>query len=310
MTAPPLKVCIMPDTHDAYRRAVTGGGGRLVSADAEPDVLIWSRHGAPDMLATTVRELPSIRWVQLPAAGVEDFFRSGAVKSREDVVWTSAKGAYAEPVAEHAHALVLALLRRLPERLRATSWGEQAGASLHRKSVLIVGGGGVAHEFARLLTVYSTATTVIRRRPLPMPHAERVLTMEYLHRELAHADVIVLAAALTPETYGMFSEVEFALLKPQAVVVNVARGGLIVTEHLVEALESGRIAGAAVDVTDPEPLPDGHPLWTLDNAIVTPHTADTLDMIVPLLARRIEENLKRFAAGQQLVGTIDHAEGY
>jgi phosphoglycerate dehydrogenase-like enzyme len=310
MTAAPLKVCIMPDTYDAYRQAVTGGGGCLVGPDGEPYVLIWSRHGDPDLLARTVRELRSIRWVQLPAAGVEDFFRSGAVKSREDIVWTSAKGAYAEPVAEHALALVLALLRRLPERLRATSWGQQAGTSLHRKRVLIVGGGGVAQEFSRLLTVYSTATTVIRRRPLPVPHAERVLTMEYLHRELADADVIVLAAALTPETYGMLSEVEFALMKPHTVVVNVARGGLIVTDHLVDALESRRIAGAAVDVTDPEPLPDGHPLWTLDNAIVTPHTADTIDMIVPLLAKRIEENVKRFAAGHQLVGRVDHAEGY
>ncbi|MDV3127658.1 hydroxyacid dehydrogenase [Mycobacterium sp. 21AC1] len=310
MTAVPLRVSIMPDAVSAYEQAVTGGGGVLVGTGDEPEVLIWSRHGAPDVLASTVTELQSIRWVQLPAAGVEDFFRSGAVKSREDVVWTSAKGAYAEPVAEHAHALVLALLRQLPERLRAKTWGQQAGTSLHRKRVLIVGGGGIGKELARLLTVYSTATTVIRRRPLPIPHVQRVLTMEHLHRELPDAEVVVLAAALTPETYGMFSEVEFALMNPRAVLVNVARGGLVVTDHLVDALESGRIAGAAVDVTDPEPLPNGHPLWSLDNAIVTPHTADTIEMIVPLLAKRIEENLIRFATGQQLVGTINRAEGY
>ncbi|MGV9800631.1 NAD(P)-dependent oxidoreductase [Mycobacterium sp. NPDC003449] len=310
MTAHPLKVSIMPDTVAAYERAVTGGGGTLVDTGEHPDVLIWSRHGAPDVLARTVSELRSIRWVQLPAAGVEDFFRSGAVRARGDVIWTSAKGAYAEPVAEHAHALILALLRRLPERLRATGWGEQAGSSLHRKRVLIVGGGGIGRELARLLTVYSTTTTVIRRRPLPVPDAHRVLTMEHLHRELPDAEVVVLAAALTPETYGMFSEVEFALMNPRAMFVNVARGGLVVTDHLVDALESGRIAGAAVDVTDPEPLPDGHPLWTLGNTIVTPHTADTIEMIVPLLARRIEQNLVRFAAGQQLIGTIDSAEGY
>lgn len=305
-----LKVCILPDHHPAYEQAVLGAGAKLVDPDGRPDVLIWSRHGAPDVLAGSVAELDTVRWVQLPAAGVEDFFRAGAVTSRDDVVWTSAKGAYAEPVAEHAHALILALLRRLPERLRATSWGSQAGTSLHRKRVLIVGGGGIGCELARLLTVYSTETTVIRRRDLPVPHSSRVLTMEHLHRELPHAEVVVLAAALTPETHGMFSEAEFALMRSDAILVNVARGGLVVTDDLVEALESGAIAGAAVDVTDPEPLPAGHALWTIDNAIVTPHTADTIEMIVPLLARRIEENLVRFAAGHALIGTIDRAEGY
>jgi D-3-phosphoglycerate dehydrogenase len=91
--------------------------------------------------------------------------------------------------------------------------------------------------------------------------------MEHLHRELPHADVVVLAGALTPETHGLFSEAELALMSPDAIMVNVARGGLIVTDDLFEALESGAIAGAAVDVTDPEPLPAGHALWTMDNAI-------------------------------------------
>lgn len=309
MTAP-LKVCILPDQYPAYAQAVLGAGAKLVDTDDRPDVLIWSRHGAPDVLTSTVAELDSVRWVQLPAAGVEDFFRAGAVTSRDDVVWTSAKGAYAEPVAEHAQTLILALLRRLPERLRASSWGSQAGTSLHRKRILIVGGGGIAHELARLLTVFGTETTVIRRRQLPVPHVSRVLTMEHLHRELPHADVVVLAAALTPETHGLFSEAEFALMNSDAILVNVARGGLVVTDDLVDALESGAIAGAAVDVTDPEPLPAGHPLWSMDNALVTPHTADTIEMIIPLLAQRIEENLIRFAAGRPLVGTIDRAEGY
>jgi phosphoglycerate dehydrogenase-like enzyme len=309
MTAP-LKVCILPDQYEAYSQAVLGAGAKLVDADGGPDAVIWSRHGSPDVLASTVARLNTVRWVQLPAAGVEDFFRAGAVTSRDDVVWTSAKGAYAEPVAEHAHALILALLRRLPDRLRASSWGSQAGRSLHRKRVLIVGGGGIGRELARLLTVYSTETTVIRRRQLPVPHTSRTLTMEHLHRELPHADIVVLAAALTPETHGMFSETEFALMRPDAILVNVARGGLIVTDDLVEALESDAIAGAGVDVTDPEPLPTGHALWTMNNAIVTPHTADTIDMIVPLLAQRIGENLIRFATGRPLLGTIDRAEGY
>lgn len=310
MSGTGARVRIAPDIYPEYATAVKRAGGEISTNGTSPDVLIWSRHGAADELADAVRDIRSLRWVQLPAAGVEDFFRSGAVAARPDVVWTSAKGAYAEPVAEHAHALTLALLRRLPERIRATSWGTQAGTTLHRRRVLIIGGGGVAQEFARLLTVYSTDTTVIRRRPLPIEHAHRVLGMEHLHRELPRADVVVLATALTPETYGMFSEVELGLMRPDAILVNVARGGLVVTDDLVDALESGRIAGAALDVTDPEPLPAGHPLWTLETAIVTPHTADTLAMIVPLLARRIEQNVARFGRGEELLGVIDPAEGY
>lgn len=306
----PLKVCILPDQYPAYDGAVVGAGGKLVAAEDRPEVLIWSRHGGPHLLAAAVAELESVRWVQLPAAGVEDFFRAGAVGSRTDVVWTSAKGAYAEPVAEHALALTLALLRHLPQRIRATCWGQQAGTSLHRKRVLIVGGGGIGCELARLLTVFDTETTVIRRHQLSVPHASSTLTMERLHRALPEADVVVLAAALTPETQGMFSGTELGLMRPHAILVNVARGGLVVTDDLVEALESGSIAGAAVDVTDPEPLPDGHPLWTMSNVIVTPHSADTIEMIVPLLAQRIQENLVRFNAGQPLLGTVDSAEGY
>jgi phosphoglycerate dehydrogenase-like enzyme len=303
-------VYIAPDRYPEYEQAVHDAGARLVGMDGRPDVLIWSRHGAPDVLASTVAELTSVRWVQLPAAGIEDFFRAGAMASRGDVLWTSAKGAFAEPVAEHALTLILALMRRLPERIRAASWGIQAGKSLHRRRVLIVGGGGIGQELARLLTVYATETTVIRRRPLPVPHAARVLTMDHLHRELPRADVVVLAAALTPETHGMITEAELSLMNPDAILVNVARGGLVVTDDLVEALETGGIAGAGVDVTDPEPLPDGHALWTLNTAIVTPHTADTIEMIVPLLAQRIGANLIRFAAGAPLLGRVDRDEGY
>ena len=310
MSGSPARVLIAPDARPEYAEAVRRSGAAVVDRPDRPDVLIWSRHGGPEDLAATAGELDSLRWVQLPAAGVEDFFRSGAVRARPDVTWTSAKGAYARPVAEHALTLVLALLRRLPVRIRADSWGTQAGETLHDRRVLIVGGGGIAQELARLLTVFDTTTVVVRRRDLPVEHAHRVLGMEHMHRELALADVVVLAAALTPETAGMFSEAEFARMRRDAVFVNVARGGLVVTEHLLDALGGEQIGAAGLDVTDPEPLPAGHPLWRLPNVIVTPHTADTIEMIVPLLAERIHTNLCRYQRGQELVGVVDEAEGY
>jgi len=119
-----------------------------------------------------------------------------------------------------------------------------------------------------------------------------------------------LALALTPETTGIIGAPELALMDETAWLVNVARGGHVDTEALVAALTAGSIAGAALDVTDPEPLPDGHPLWDLDNCIITPHTADTIDMVIPLLAERIRTNVGRFAAGEELVGLVDPDAGY
>jgi phosphoglycerate dehydrogenase-like enzyme len=116
--------------------------------------------------------------------------------------------------------------------------------------------------------------------------------------------------ALTPQTQGLISRAELAAMAPDAWLVNVARGGVVDTEALITALQKGQIGGAALDVTDPEPLPDGHPLWDLDNCLITPHTADTEEMTQPLLAGRIAENVRRLAAGTELVGLLDPRLGY
>jgi phosphoglycerate dehydrogenase-like enzyme len=176
--------------------------------------------------------------------------------------------------------------------------------------VLIVGGGGIGQELARLLSVFQTETTMLRRHPSALPHTVTVRGISGLHAALPEADVVVLATALTSATRGMFSATEFSLMKPTAVLVNVARGGLIVTDDLVHALRTGRLAGAGLDVTEPEPLPSGHALWRLNNAIVTPHTADTEEMTIPLLARRIAQNTALFAAGRPLLGVVDRGLGY
>src|SRR5205085_8077075 len=118
-----------------------------------------------------------------------------------------------------------------------------------------------------------------------------------------------LALALTPETTGIIGAGELALMDGDAWLVNVARGPHVVTDALVEALQSRQIGGAALDVTDPEPLPDGHPLWDLDNCLITPHTADTPEMTAPLLAERVRENVGRLARGEQLIGLVDPALG-
>lgn len=303
-----LTVSIAPDDVDEYRSAVLSSGARLVPPGEQTEVLIWSRHGSPNALRTTLEGLPRLRWVQLPSAGVDDFARGGALDPR--FVWTSAKGAYARPVAEHALALTLAALRHFTARARAQGWGAQAGQTLYNKRVVIIGAGGIAEEYARLIAPMTTDIVVCRRTPGSVPFAVKTCALSELQYLVDEADVLLVAAPLTDETRGIVSQEIFRRMKPTAVLVNVARGALVVTDDLVNAVRERQIAAAALDVTHPEPLPSGHPLWLLDDVLITPHTADTTAMVVPLLAARIHDNLARFSAGEPLTGVIDPKRGY
>jgi phosphoglycerate dehydrogenase-like enzyme len=224
--------------------------------------------------------------------------------------WTCAKGSYAEPVAEHALALALAGLRDLDHRIRAETWGAGSGISLYDRSVTVLGGGGITGALLRLLAPFRVTATVVRRSSEPFPGADVTLPTSELAAALPGAAVVFLALALTPENTGIIGAPELALMDPTAWLVNVARGGHVVTDDLVAALHAGTIGGAALDVTDPEPLPDGHPLWRAPRTIITPHTADTWDMIKPLLAARIRANVAHRAADEPLEGLVDGAAGY
>ena len=306
MTAP--RVAVGPDLSEFAEKAIRDGGGEPVGVDASADALVWLNPGDIEGLRAALVTASSARWVQLPFAGVERVAAAGLFDPGR--TWTSAKGAYAEPVAEHALALTLAGLRLLPRRIRAKSWGEQGGTSLYDQPVTILGGGGITASLLELLAPLRVTATVVRNRPDPVPGAARTVGRADLHAALTDALVVFLALALTPSTEHIIAAAELAAMRRDAWLVNVARGRHVDTGALVEALTAGSIGGAALDVTDPEPLPDGHPLWDLERCIITPHTADTMEMIVPLLARRIRDNVARFAAGEPLLGQVDPALGY
>ena len=276
--------------------------------DATADALVWLDSADLDGLRRALAAASAARWIQLPVAGVERMAGSGLLDPAR--TWTSAKGAYAEPVAEHALALALAGLRSLRRRISARSWGEPAGQSLYDEPVTILGGGGIATSLLELLAPFRVTATAVRRSADPVPGAASTLPQARLHEALAGARIVFLALALTPGTEKIIGSAELAAMRPDAWLVNVARGRHVDTGALAAALRNGAIGGAALDVTDPEPLPDGHPLWQLENCIITPHTADTPEMIERLLARRIQENVARFAAGQALTGLVDPAAGY
>ena len=306
-----VRMAVAPEGVRPWARdAVRAGGGELADP-AEAQALVWTATGGgddPARLRALLDQHPAIRWVQLPWAGVESYARAKVFD--HDRRWTSGKGVYARPVAEHALALALAGLRDLKRFAVARSWGEQSGISLQGGRATIFGGGGIAEELIALLAPLGCSISVVRRHPRPMEGVETVLGFGERYEALKGADVVVLALALTDETRGLIGEIEFELMEPHAWLVNVARGEHILTEDLVIALRENAIGGAALDVTDPEPLPAGHPLWSLPNCLITPHTANTEDMAMPLLAERIEENVRRYVAGAPLLGSIDPDLGY
>ena len=306
MTVP--LVAVGPVRRDFAEKAIRDGGGEPADVDARADALVWLDPADIDGLRAALATASSARWVQLPYAGVERLAAAGMFDPSR--AWTSAKGAYAEPVAEHALMLALAGLRLLRQRITARSWGEPAGISLYDRPVTILGGGGITASLLGLLAPLRVTATVVRQHPDPVPGAARTVGQADLHEALADAQVVFLALALTPSTERIIGPAALAAMRPDAWLVNVARGGHVDTDALVAALGAGAIGGAALDVTDPEPLPDGHPLWNQERCIITPHTADTTEMIRPLLARRIRDNVARFAAGEPLIGLVDPALGY
>ena len=150
----------------------------------------------------------------------------------------------------------------------------------------------------------------MRRTVEHIEGADIVVGQDNLVDALVGADVVFLALSLTPETEGLIGRPEFELMEPHAWIVNVARGRHIVTEDLVWALENDIIGGAALDVTDPEPLPADHRLWSLPNCIITPHVGNTPEMAIPLLSARITDNVQKYGQGEALVGMVDIRHGY
>lgn len=309
----PGTIAVMPDDDPMFADAVRAGGGEIAPLCEHTRGLVWLSYGDAQDLVAVLDAHPGIEWVQLPYAGVDAFSHVLAgYADRPLPLWTSAKGAYSQPVAEHALTLTLALLRLIPQRVRATSWptGEKFGTSLFGLNVLIVGAGGIAVELIRLLEPFGVHVTVVRRSQGDLAGAELTVTSDRLGEVLPDADVIVIAAAFTDGTRRLIGAPELAAMKHSAILINIARGGLVDTGALTDALAAGEIAGAGVDVTDPEPLPDGHPLWGEPHVIITPHSADTPAMIAPLLAERIRENVEAFLGDGRFVGVVDVEAGY
>lgn len=291
----------------AARRMLEDAGFEVVDP-ARAEGIVWVGIYNENELAEVLAAAPSVRWVQLPRTGVDNFLP--LIRERRDIVFTCAKGAFAPEVAEHALTLALSVMRRLPEQARERSWNQVEPVSIENKRVTILGGGYIAEHLIRMLGPFGCEITAVRRSEVPVSGARRTVNQSALHEVLPQTDLLVLALSLTPETAGIVGRRELALLPKGSYLVNVARGQHVVMDDLVEALRTGHLAGAGLDVTDPEPLPAESPLWQMDNVAITSHCANSLGYVVRRLAERALDNAQRLSEGRELVGIVDADAGY
>jgi phosphoglycerate dehydrogenase-like enzyme len=300
-------VAIEPKSFSEYEIAVEKGGAKLSPMGPEVRGLIWTDYSSSSALGDLIDANPQLEWVQLPFAGVDAF----AEQLDKKVLFTSAKGAYREPVAEHALMLALALGRKIPIRVKASSWGKSEAFSFYDSKVLLIGAGGISEELVKLFAPFRAEITVVRNNPeLALAGAKVIAGLDKLDDLLPGSDLVIITCALTDKTRGLLNYERLSLFKPTAFLVNVARGPIVVSEDLIRALEEGLLAGAGLDVTDPEPLPDGHAFYGRDDLILTPHTADTKEIVTRLFAARIELNVKAFLGNGSWVGKVSPSLGY
>lgn len=262
---------------------------------------------------------PRIRWIQWYFAGVESCLAAPAVRERK-LLLTNMQRAQSPVIAEHAIAMMLALARGLDlavAQQSARAWRPDAAAPDARmrvvkgKTLLVAGLGGIGTEVAR--RGHALGMRVIATRASDRTGPEFVsyvgLAAE-LPKLVAEADVVVNALPLTPATRGTFDARIFSGMKRGALFINVGRGGTVDTNALVQALASGALGGAGLDVTDPEPLPSDHPLWEAPNVIITPHVASDSDLGNARVWEIVRENLRRYVAGEKMLSVVDVARGY
>jgi len=262
---------------------------------------------------------PRIRWIQFFYAGVENCVAVPAVRDR-NLLLTNMQRVQSPVIAEHAIAMILALARGLDlgvAQQPAREWRPDAilGSGrlrvLKGKTLLVAGLGGIGTEVARRAHALGMRVVATRASDRTGPDFVSYVGLpDELAKLAAEADVVVNALPLTPATRGTFDAGFFGAMKRSALFINVGRGGTVVTPALVQALQSGALGGAGLDVTDPEPLPADHPLWQAPNVIITPHISSESELGFTRVWEIVRENLRRYVAGERMLSVVDVARGY
>ena len=247
-----------------------------------------------------------IKWVHATSAGVDALLFPALVKS--DLLLTNARGVFDLGIAEYVLGAVLMFAKDTLGNLRhqrAHRWQHRETDLISGKQALIIGAGSIGGEVARLLSALGLEVTGVARSARDTPHFKQVVANEDLEKHLPNADYVVVTAPLTPATEGLINHQTLALMKPQAVLINVGRGAVVVTDDLVEALQQRVIAGAALDVVEPEPLPAQHPLWDMPNVMISAHMSGDFVGWRDALGEQFKANLEHWLADEGLFNQVD-----
>jgi D-2-hydroxyacid dehydrogenase (NADP+) len=265
-----------------------------------------------------VRAGKNLKWVGVMSAGVENvLFMSGGNELRNsDIVLTNNKIVQGPEIADHAMAMLLVLSRNLRKYIaddQQETWEGRRfeGIELSGKTAVVIGVGGIGMQIATRAWAFGMNVIGVDPEDKPFsPFLRKVVKPDQLDEVLPQADVVFISTPHTEKSHKMMGAHEFELLKPHSYFVAVSRGGIYDMGGLVKALDSKRLAGAGVDVTDPEPLPKGHALWKFNNVVITPHIAGRSDRDNERMVGTIKENIKRFVDGQPLINVVDKQKGY
>jgi phosphoglycerate dehydrogenase-like enzyme len=299
---------------------------RGVLAEALPDreYRVWTREeeflrGIDEVEVLLVLHPPRghwararrLRFIQISGAGVDAVLPAPDLPAAVRIA--NARGIHEPEMSEFTLALILALAKRIPqalERQRSRTWEMYGPRPLAERTVGILGLGAIGLAVARRCKALGMRVIGTRRSAQPLPDVDAVFGAQDTHRVLSESDVVVVVLPLTPETRGLLDAEALAKVKPRALLVNVARGGIVDEVALAKALEEGRLAGAALDVFKTEPLPTSSPLWSVPNLIVTPHLAGLSKDYMLRLAAIFLENIQRLERGEPLLNEIDRGRGY
>ncbi len=312
----------LPEVSEVQLERITeaaGPGARVTVTGSMPDALEAAKEAEVILGYLTPRlfaAAPRLRWVHAIASGIDAYLFSEFRDS--DVVLTGEKGLVGGHLADHAFALLLALTRRLAQavRLGPDAWqrrGQMRRAELELEGLVmgIVGFGGTGRAIARRAGAFGMSCRAVDRESVePSPEVVEVRSLDFLPELLAGSDVVALGCPLTPETRDLIDDAAFAQMKPSAFLINVTRGEIVDADALLRALREGRIAGAGLDVVAGEPLPPDHPLFELENVVMTPHTAGASQHRAERNVARFCENLERLRRGEPLAGVVDKEAGF
>ncbi len=308
-----VQSCYLDQIQAAAPDAVIINAGQqgIPEAILEADIYCGHAKERPVPWDEVVRQ-GRLTWIQSSAAGLDHCLAPPVIDS--DIVVTSASGLFANQVAEQTMALLLGVVRNLPIFFRQTTRREfvrRPTRDLHGSTVGIVGFGGNGRRVAEVLAPYRVRILATDVYPVRRPdHVAELWPADRLDDLLREVDILILAMPLNAQTSGMIAARELALLKPGAILINVARGPCVVEADLAAALESGHLGGAGLDVTEVEPLPDSSPLWEMPNVLITPHVGAQGKTRDDDVTRLFCENLRRHQLGQPLWNRVDKRLGF